>query len=954
MNILRGPFVPVILFLLILPVCVWAGTTGKIVGTIQDKETGEAIPGVSVVVEGTTMGASTDADGRYFIINVPVGTYTLKASMIGYTPQKQVKVKASADLTTTVDFKLASTVLELPEAITVTAERPMVDQSRTSTMHITTATEITSMPVSTSDGVVVNTAGVVFDRIGGPVSQAGPAATVQGAEGDRPTDTANPGINLRGGRDNEVLFMVDGLSINDPIIGGQSTSMSTNAIAEVQVITGGFNAEYGNAMSGVVNIVTPEGGPGLIHGTYKVSTDKGVSSMDTDRYDFGDDNHFLSLKGTLPFVGSGIKYFFSGNLYLADDWSPRLHKLNNHQQQTYRGQGKLTYNFTPNMKLTVGGFKNRRQYQMYNQNYYFNLDKYLSTLEKAQQFYGKLTHQISKSTFYEAKVGLFKNDFTRGVVDPLLTDKDKWWEDWEFKIPLLDATPADSLHVYQDRDQTWEYPLAVPDLFYNVGDYRRFENRTNDQLTLKLDITSQVNYNNLVKTGFEYNLYKVERHYNSLPADPNPFLDVYEFKPQIGAFYVQDKLEYRGLIMNIGGRVDFLSHDAKLWPNETELPYTKMNEHPEARTEKVDPKITFSPRLGVSHPVSETMVIFYNYGHFYQMPKFRELFMTLNPNLSRANQQVGNPDLKPAKTIQQEVGLSNQFGADLAVDLRAYYKNIYNLIAFERLPTNLGTPYDVIRNLDYGTVKGLEVVLNKRYSQYWAMNLNYTLQYAKGTNSDWYDQYEIHSRDASDPVTGLTRAFPQKTYYLDFDRRHSLSANLSLRFPEGFGPAAGGIHPLQNTGLNVVYNLGSGLPYTKRDYKGNPIGEKNGYRQPWTMTTDMTLNKSLRLSEDHAVTFFLEVMNLFNRRNILRIYPITGSPYDDGYQVPQVRDRGISKDKVSEEQWNYEKVKDLDGDGVISQQEEQTAYENAYKLYVRDPMNFGAPRQIKIGLAVDF
>jgi hypothetical protein len=200
MNILRGPFVPAILFLLILPVCIWAGTTGKIVGTIQDKETGESMPGVSVMIEGTMMGTSTDVDGYYYIINVPVGSHTLKASMVGYTPQKQVNVKASADLTTTVDFKLSPTVLELPEVITVTAERPMVDKSRTSTMHITTATEILGMPVSTSDGVVVNTAGVVFDRIGGPVSQAGPAATVQGAEGRRPGDSANPGVNLRGGR----------------------------------------------------------------------------------------------------------------------------------------------------------------------------------------------------------------------------------------------------------------------------------------------------------------------------------------------------------------------------------------------------------------------------------------------------------------------------------------------------------------------------------------------------------------------------------------------------------------------------------------------------------------------------------------------------------------------------------------------------------------------------------
>jgi outer membrane receptor protein involved in Fe transport len=401
-----------LLLLLILPLVqgkqlLWAGVTGKIAGIVKDKDTGELLPGVTVVILGTTMGAATNEKGEYFILNVPPGVYKLKTSLIGYTPVEVEQVQASLDLTTTIDFQLTAKPVEMG-GITVTAERPIIEPDLTSTAHIVTSVDVIHRPVINSDGIIYRTPGVVFDPIGGPINQ-GTQGTVIGNEGDRVNDTANPGITLRGGRPEEVVFMVDGLSITDPILAGQATNLNHFTISESQLITSGFNAEYGNAMSGIVNYVTQEGGAKL-SGRYQYSTDRILG----DKYDLGTNEHFLNIGGPVPGTESKLTYYLAGNLYLTDDWGPRLHQLPHHQQQTYRIQGKLSYQLTPAITIRTGGFINRRQYQRYDHSWLFNLDAFDCTLEKAKQFYVALTHTLSQKTFYELKLGLFKNDYAIG------------------------------------------------------------------------------------------------------------------------------------------------------------------------------------------------------------------------------------------------------------------------------------------------------------------------------------------------------------------------------------------------------------------------------------------------------------------------------------------------------------------------------------------------------------
>jgi hypothetical protein len=967
------------ILLLVFSSLVYGGTTGKIAGVITDRETGERLPGVAVTIVGTTMGGAADEEGQYFILNVPPGRYTLRANLIGYAPTEVENVSVSLDLTTTIDFELASEALEVA-GVTVTAERPIFEPDLTSTAHIITNADVVHRPVINTDGIVYRTPGVVFDPIGGPIN-SGTQGTVLGNEGDRVTDTANPGITLRGGRPQEVVYMVDGLSITDPILAGQATNLNHFTISEVQLITSGFNAEYGNAMSGIINYVTQEGGA-QFSGRYQYSTDQIFNKdlLDDPDLDFGTNEHFLTVSGPIPGTENKLTYYISGNLYLTDDWSPRMHKLPHHAQQTYRTQAKLTYKITPSIAVRLGGFRNRRQYERYNHSWLYNLDSFDATMEKARMIHASLTHNVSKSTFYEFRLGYFKNDFHIGrrldehfleraawdlaweefpeeedslaraasAEDFFAQHQDEvwngdWWEDYVFAIPTPDP---DVWQRYRERRQEQNYPLAVDNMFWSHYDTRNFQKRGSEIQTVKFDITSQVDFNNQIKTGFELNRYTINRHYNSLPWDAQPFIDIYEYKPLGGAFYLQDKIEFQGLVVNLGARVDYLSKDALAWPSETEVP-TRPDQLPDAgRDREVDDNLSFSPRLGISHPISDKMTVFFNYGHFTQQPRFLELYETLAPNLQRANQRVGNPELKATRNVQYELGMNRAITRDIKFNVVAYYKDVYNMIQAERIFI-VPQPYDVYKNLDYANIKGVELTLSKRPRRFLSFNLSYVLQFAQGTNSDYTDQYEFHSRDPIDPVTGLNRVFPQRVNPLDFDRRHSIVAQGDWRFPDDFEVPA-----LRNFGFNVISEFSSGLPYTKRDYRGNRVGTTNQYRKPWTYNTDLTVDKSFYFF-GREVNVFVQVFNLFDRTNILNVYPATGSPSDDGYRLDpeSVVDPG---EDTNHEYWDYIQAKDTNGDGVISREEQAVAYTNAYTLYANDPMNYGAPRQIKVGFYVAF
>lgn len=975
-----------------------AATTGKIVGQVIDADTKEPLPGAVVTVLGTNMGANTDLDGRYIIVNVPVGTYSVQARMMGYDPMTVTNVKVIMDLTTTVNFRLKPTVLEI-KGVVVEAQRQMVIKDATTTTRVTSAQEIMSMPAASTQNVVANTAGVV---------------------------SAGGALNVRGGRSDEMVVFIDGVSVTNALTGAQGAQVNPAAIQEVMVITGGFNAEYGEAMSGVMNVVTKEGGDK--HNVFlKYTTDEVLFSK--SRHDNRIEGSF---GGPVPLV-KGLNYFLSGEVRNTDDirpcfmpakfyvhdpskdyfWGDTLQYGNSdwdakdtlgldgwvgdwgdstteawerekarrladrrywhrgwkewdkpylpHSQfQSYRLQGKLSYKVPgTNIKISAGGLMNRDQRELYTASFKYNLDGYYSTMTKAQQGNFTWRHQISKSTFYSLILSHFYTTTMQGVKDTLAEKNRRWWEDYTF-LSDEDADGDSMYDAYEGKEynaNNVDNPYGVRGIFYTFGLARLWSKSYAKYNALKFDITSQMDRYNMVQGGVDFKRHEVFMKENSLPWNPEPFKDYYKFKPITGAAYIQDKLEFEGIIVNAGLRFDYLNSKAKKKVNYFNLTDT-------ASMVDAKPKYKLSPRLGISHPITERTVLHISYGHFFQQPQLQYLYESLQADITRGNSVMGNPDLGVQRTIAYEAGFSHQFSEDVAGDVTIFYKDIFDLmgtryVADTSTVGNTGLDYTALVNAEYGNTKGVEITLQKRPGRgIFSGRVAYTLSLAKGTASDAWEGYNYwYYYLGTDPATGKPYPNPASDNILEFDQRHTFSITTNFDFDEKFGPALGQFRPLSNISLSLLTNIGSGLPYTKKDAKQRPITDINGARMPWTWNTDLLLSKSFK-AFGFNLSLNLEMFNVFNRKNVANVYPQTGDPMTNGEYITlndftvdpiywynltlgDVDGDGVvgnsAADSVKVPNPYYSKWRDLNGDGKIDQNEKYLTYLAARNDLLTDP-----------------
>ena len=241
-------------FLLVLNIGAFAGNTGKIAGRVFDKQTGDPLAGVNIIIKGKNLGASTDEEGFYYILQIPPGKYDLEASYIGYHTMTVKKVRVQVDLTTNINFEMLVEALEA-DVIEVIAKQLLVQNDITSTRRTTTRDDINTTPglENTSDILSMNASAFV---------DAGPQAISLG-EGEelQIRDESIKNVHIRGGRGGEILYMVDGMPVTHPLYGGRSVlELNVVDVEEVELLTGAFSAEYGQAQSGVINITTRSGG----------------------------------------------------------------------------------------------------------------------------------------------------------------------------------------------------------------------------------------------------------------------------------------------------------------------------------------------------------------------------------------------------------------------------------------------------------------------------------------------------------------------------------------------------------------------------------------------------------------------------------------------------------------------------------------------------------------------
>lgn len=914
----------------------YAGETGRIIGRVIDTQTKVPLDGVNIVVEGTTLGAATDENGDYLIANIPAGTQTLTASYVGYDAMRVKDVLVILDQTVTINFNLRSTVIQV-STIEVTAERQLLVRTQASTQRVFTTDQFDKLPVSTLGAIVALTPGLVTNQTVG-----------------------SGGAHLRGGRPDEIAYFVDGIATSDPIFGYSAARVNPQATAEVLVISGGFDAEYGEAMSGIVQVITKEGRENM-SARIKHMTDAFMPKS----LNFGYNRTEFSIGGPSPLPK--LRYFASGEVFVTEDYNPLKYKLPHQNRDDYKLTGKLTYALPllSGLKLTADGFFDRDQWELYpwdptsenHLGFKYYLDHFVSRQERVRK--GGLTanHMLTPSTFYTLRYGYFSDERVVAVRDlakeESLGNKFGWrfWQDYQFKgLDSVRARPAvinNLMPYYQEqRNDVINNPYGVLGLFYGDGDYRYFQLHGSTVQTFKGDLTHNIGRIHEIKTGIEVRKNYLYRRYNSLPFNPNPFVDSYDYYPLNLAAYVQDRMDFEDLVVRAGLRFDYLDPNAYKRANPTNISDTS--------TVQALKKYKISPRLGISFPIGEKAKFRFSYGHFFQTPAYQYLYQNISTAAyNRGNQIIGNPDLCAQQTVAYELGVEWLFSSIFACDFTAYYKDIYDLIGtgvIDAVPTG----YFPIENEAYGNVRGIEITFTKQLSNYWSAHLGYGLSLAKGTISyagEWYYERYYYGPD---PITGKPMELPIKDYALDYDERNSAKLDVGCDFPSDFV-----FIPARDLKATVLFNYGSGLPYSRRELKsgldsGNRIGEKNSARMPGSFTADGKISKGFVIARKFKFNVVCDITNLFNAITTEWVWGYSGKPDDDGYAATLSPAIWISPSYITILASTYHPARDINSDGVIDNVEEYISYKAAYEDYVNDPANFGPPRQIRFGIDFEF
>jgi outer membrane receptor protein involved in Fe transport len=834
----------------------FAGTTGKISGKVMDAATGEPLIGANVLVIGTTLGAATDFDGNYFIINIPPGRYEVKASLVGYNSITSQNIKVSVDQTTKVNFDLGEEAVEM-EDVVVVATRPIVQKDLTSTQANVSGEDIAMLPLEDIESVINLQAGVINGH-------------------------------FRGGRIGTVNYLIDGVSAVDVYTGEASMEPQINSVQEVQVITGTFNAEYGDALSGVVNQITK-----LPDEKYEFFFSGYGGDYVSDRTDIYDDigsisptgiyNLMGTISGPIPGTSNSVSFMLSGRYFRDDGYIFGQRIFNPQDSSNFKKssqypevvrstgdsafvpmkfddklqlQGKLQFKVGRGKGIVLNGLYSSREYRDYDHNYQLNPDGDYKRFNDSYLLSASYTHVFSNSTFLDVLGSGFFSDYKQYVyedpLDPRYVDR-SWKQGVGANAFLTGGT------------QNWHF-------YHKVKTY-----------TGKLDLTSQITNIHQIKTGIEFKYHDIQYEDIQTLIDPvgKPYLpeqgsfsnNVYQSNPYQGAVYIQDKIELDYLIVNVGLRFDYFQPDGQylLDPNNIAVLDDFQPPYPDSLLGIASEKTQFSPRLGISYPISDKGAIHISWGHFFQVPPFEYLYR--NPNFhvpltgdfpENVGNSIGFTDLKPQMTVMYEIGLQQELFTDFGITLTTYLKDIRNLLGTEVYIKNDLKKFNRLVNVDYGSVKGITLSLEKRLSNLYGFTLDYTYQDAKGNASDPNDAFD--KAQVNPPIEVNKQLAP-----LDWDRTHALNFTLTVGVPGDYI-------------ISSVGRWGTGLPYTPA-IQNQRTGLENSDNRPDIFNVDLFVTKFFKLFNQN-LSIFLKVYNVFDNANEIEVFSDTGRA---GYSLEVTR-----------------------------------------------------------------
>ncbi|MCK5146740.1 TonB-dependent receptor [bacterium] len=901
-----------------------AGTKGKISGTIIDKNTGKPLMGVNVMIRGTMLGAASNLNGQYTILQVPPGIYDVTASMIGYSKIIISKVRVRIDQTSRINFELEVEVVQ-GETITVIAERKLVKKDVATSVTSFSGEEIKDMPMTSVSDVVGLQAGVDED------------------------------LSIRGGSSGEALFQIDGMTMRDARTNQPISGIALSAVQEVSVERGGFNAEYGQVRSGIVNVVTREGDKDSYHGTLTLKASPAIQKhfgmspydansmwmrpyLDNDvcwtgtqnsSWDFYTTRQYPTFEGWNRISESTFTDNIKGN-----ELSPAaLQRLFKYQHRKQPVLDKPDYNIdagfggpVPLIGRKLGNlrfftsFRNEKEMYIFplTRDDYYNYDwslqltsdisesiklKFFSTVGKSyniamngteqansthyirspysvvaamnqnlqipgrifgtgyysladvshKTFSLKLTHMLSINTFYEASIDhISRTYFTR----PAAT------RDTSASYELFDGYFVN------------EAPFGFSSMpFTSIGDGMVMGGHTStardkskiSSTTFKLDLTSQLNFNNLIKSGFEFVYNDLDLDYgvvNLFFPESNTYTNIKE-TPYRGAFYVQNKLETKGFILNAGLRLD-ISNSNTSWVDVSA--YNKdffsglYNDAMDIKKKKSNMEITLSPRMSLSHPITENSKLFFNYGHFKQLPSYEQIFL-LSRGATNRLMRFGNPNLALAKTISYELGFDQTMFDEYLIQIAAFYHDIKDQTSTTRYFGNDGTVgYRAMNNNNYEDIRGFEITLRKSTGNWWTGFANYTYRVSSSGNFGIPVRYESPSEQKR-----WERENPEVNYQSRPIPQPYARISLNMFTPDDFGPELMGFHPLGSLKANLIGEWSSGYWGTWNPQSRPGIESNIHFTDYYNFV--LSFHKTFNMKPVN-MTVFVEINNLLNTRRL--------------------------------------------------------------------------------------
>jgi outer membrane receptor protein involved in Fe transport len=981
--------------------------TGKLTGVVTDAQSGVPLEGAQVILQGTGISALTGSNGRYFLVNIPPGTYIAMVRRIGYSSAEVRNVFIQIDVTRNVDVELTPTGAIGVEEIVVSAEaEPLVQPGVTGTGTNIRAEEIEALPVTSIQGVLALQQGFV----------AVPQNTDIISFSESRRNSITP-IRIRGGRGGETLSLIDGVPVNNFVFGGPAFDITTEAVEQVDFQRGGFEPQYGNALSGIINIATREGGTNLA-GAFSYQTSAVGGALGNTPDELSDYDLFQGyLSGPIPGTSQRLRFMAAGRvqngadrvLKFDDDvnrgagplpgrdpnlanpdfrdlfpgW--RAFGYNNVRDLT----GKLTFYVTPTAKLSVSGIRYEGQRLPFDFGWLL-MGFYPLNTPGVQNLEDSLDVGIYGGT------GLIQQPSATGgqggphdvVQGSIYAERTLYSAKWDHTMGRW-AYQARAGRFDQRRTtcSVWQgvcLGRKLADL--NFGEVSFVANGITNSATdgtetifggehmvttsAGLNVQGQATDHHQLQFGGSFTHHDVafEEWVNVGTNETFVIPKYYAAKPWEAAAFVQDKIEYDFLVVKLGMRFDWGRAGGTFFANPRDPTNgTTAKEICDANPDRyttIDPgtglpvsgflacgldrdllsqatveaqgddftaagtRTQFSPRIGVSFPLTEQSQVFFNFGRYSQNPLYNNVYTNTGigtvagdalgvcaedavvpgtdqcypiiTNIWGETPFLGNPDLLIEKTTAYEMGYATELGGEYALQVAAFSKDQFGLTgtrqggrsASGEQYFDVGSTYGnaiynyfVLINQDFQTVRGFEVQLRRRLFNYWGFNVNFGFMQATTNASAPEREYERQANEG-DPQN-------LKEVKSEIDIPVTLNASVFFRVAneDPFGNAILDAI-VRNLSTTVTVQARSGFPYTPTlTFSGlgnNAQLERNTGRAPGIFNVDIMASKDFRLS-NLQWGVFLRVSNLLDNVTCQSVYASTGNC--DGGSIDQDRRR---------------------------------------------------------------